>query len=141
MFPEKLYFENRFWHFNSRFVLKTTETPVNTRDSTVGTYIVGNPYSRYLKSNPAAKFYKETFAIRKKTPQCALLSWIQLLWRKNLQRPMQQETKDPFRKSETELKLFLKQCFKKCFSFKWRSQYIIWKLRCSANSWRLDQCL
>ena len=23
----------------------------------------------------------------------------------------QQETKDPFRKSETELKLFLKQCF------------------------------
>ena len=29
VFPEKLYFKNSsFWHFNSRFVLKTTETPV-----------------------------------------------------------------------------------------------------------------
>jgi hypothetical protein len=46
---------------------------------------------------------------------------------------MQQETKDPFRKSETELKSFLKEFFKKCFSFKWKSQYVILKLRCSAN--------
>ena len=26
------------------------------------------------------------------------------------------------------------------FSFKWRSKYFIWKLRCSANFWHLDQC-
>ena len=29
VFPEKFYFKNSsFWHFDSRFVLKTTETPV-----------------------------------------------------------------------------------------------------------------
>ena len=29
MFPEKWYYKNNsFWHFNSRFVLKTTKTPV-----------------------------------------------------------------------------------------------------------------
>ena len=27
------------------------------------------------------------------------------------------------------------------FSLKWRSKYFIWKLRCSANFWHLDQCL
>ena len=26
------------------------------------------------------------------------------------------------------------------FSSKWRSKYFIWKLRCSANFWHLDQC-
>ena len=26
------------------------------------------------------------------------------------------------------------------FSFKWRSHYLIWKLRCSFNLWNLDEC-
>ena len=26
------------------------------------------------------------------------------------------------------------------FSFKWRSKYFIWKVRCSANFWHPDQC-
>ena len=26
------------------------------------------------------------------------------------------------------------------FSFKWKCKYFIWKLRCSANFWHLDQC-
>ena len=37
----------------------------------------------------------------------------------------------PFRRNEV--------CLIK-FSFKWRSKYFIWKLRCSANFWHLDQC-